>query len=113
METDASPRQPEAPPTSVAVAMDATPGVSTETKTSIAEPPGRPVKSREGEGEGEEEEEKGKRTVFVSNLKMSITKEDVEEAFSQVSKGVDVLCVKLCCSTVTRNCTSLSHSLAH
>ena len=108
METDASPRQPEAPPTSVAVAMDATPGVSTETKTSIAEPPGRPVKSREGEGE----EEKGKRTVFVSNLKMSITKEDVEEAFSQVSKGVDVLCVKLCCSTVTRN-TSLSHSLAH
>ena len=43
---------------------------------------------REGErGEGGEGG-KEKRTVFVSNLKMSVTKEDVEEKFAEVSRGL-------------------------
>ena len=93
--------------------METTPVVATETKRSIPEPPGRPTKyvskgergeegerregeRREGErgeegekreGEGGEGDEGGKekRTVFVSNLKMSVTKEDVEEKFAEVS----------------------------
>ena len=95
--------------------METTPVVATETKRIIPEPPGRPTKNvsegergeegerREGEGGeegerregergegergegGEGEKEKEKRTVFVSNLKMSITKEDVEGKFAEVS----------------------------
>ena len=78
METE-PPRQPEAPPTSVSMA--------SEPKRSIPEPPGMRKKEgeREGDGKGVEKEGAEKRTVFVSNLKMSVTKEDLEEKFSQVS----------------------------
>ena len=61
-------------------------------KKSIPEPPGRPKKEGEKEEEEEGERREGAReggnektTVFVSNLKMSVTKEEVEEKFSQVS----------------------------
>ena len=96
MPTDSlSRQQPKATSEGDQITMETTP-VTTKTKRSIPEPPGRPMKpgSNDGGGgrEGEREEggyerQKGneKKTVFVSNLKMSVTKEEVEEKFSQVS----------------------------
>ena len=90
METE-PPRQPETPPTSVSMAA--------EPKRSIPEPPGMPKKEgeREGDGEGVEKGGEEKRTVFVSNLKMSVTKEDLEEKFSPVSpiQTIYVVCSSL------------------
>ena len=95
--TESSPQQQ---PTSTSngnqVVMETTPIVAMETKKSIPEPPGRPqiLKGEEsggrgrgggGGGGGGGEGEKEKRTVFVSNLKMSVTKEDVEKKFLEVS----------------------------
>lgn len=86
--TDSSPQQQ--PTGGDQVAMETAPTVATETKTSIPEPPGRPKQQSQnadgGRGRvGGSEEGKEKRTVFVSNLKMSVTKEEVEEKFSEVS----------------------------
>ena len=93
--TESSPQQqPTSTPNGNQVVMETTPIVTMETKKSIPEPPGRPqiLKGEEsggggrgGGGGGGGEGEKEKRTVFVSNLKMSVTKEDVEKKFLEVS----------------------------